>query len=279
MKILRVFNNNVVLSRDESGHEVILTGRGLGFQARPGSDIDESKVVRTFVPKDAAQSDSIAQMLSVLSPEVIAIAVEAMASVGISDRAGGSPSLVLALADHLTHALRRAREGTVVEYPLRGEVEALYLKEYRQARRLLDALNARLDDALPETEAVAFALHLVNAGFAAGDLAQTYTMTGVIEQVLAVVATYYGIELDGSSASVARFITHLRYLFVRIYDGSQLVDEPEPITAAISASYPEAFDCAQRASLVIELRTEAKLTADEIAYLALHIARIAATAA
>lgn len=276
MKILRVFNNNVVLSRDEFGREVILTGRGLGFQARPGSDIDESKVVRTFVPEDAAQSDSIAQMLSLLSPEVIAIVAEAMASVGVSDRTGGSPSLVLALADHLTHALRRVKEGTVVEYPLRGEVEALYSKEYQQARNLLDVINARLDHVLPEVEAVAFALHLVNAGFAAGDLAQTYTMTGIIEQVLAVVATFYDIELDGSSASVARFITHLRYLFVRIYDGKQLADEPEPITTAINSSYPEAWDCAQHAALIIELRTETKLTADEIAYLTLHIARIAA---
>jgi hypothetical protein len=36
VEILRVFNNNVVLSRDHTGQEVILTGRGLGFQAKPG---------------------------------------------------------------------------------------------------------------------------------------------------------------------------------------------------------------------------------------------------
>ena len=36
MEILRVFNNNLVLALDEHGRDVILTGRGLGFQARPG---------------------------------------------------------------------------------------------------------------------------------------------------------------------------------------------------------------------------------------------------
>lgn len=38
MEILRVFNNNVVLAKGGDGGEVILTGRGLGFQAKPGAD-------------------------------------------------------------------------------------------------------------------------------------------------------------------------------------------------------------------------------------------------
>ncbi|WP_448631106.1 CAT RNA binding domain-containing protein [Cellulomonas soli] len=36
MNILRVFNNNVVLAREDDGTEVILTGWGLGYQTRPG---------------------------------------------------------------------------------------------------------------------------------------------------------------------------------------------------------------------------------------------------
>lgn len=57
MKILRVFNNNLVLALDESGREVILTGRGLGFQARPGQEaLDAAKVSRVFVPADGGDS-------------------------------------------------------------------------------------------------------------------------------------------------------------------------------------------------------------------------------
>ena len=42
MEILRVFNNKVVLAKGGDGGEVILTGRGLGFQAKPGQTVDES---------------------------------------------------------------------------------------------------------------------------------------------------------------------------------------------------------------------------------------------
>ena len=69
-------------------------------------------------------------------------------------------------------------------------------------------------------------------------------MTGVIQQMLTVIEGYYGITLDQNSVNVARFITHLRYLFVRIHQHEQLDDEPEPIVESIKTSYPKASDCA-----------------------------------
>ena len=47
MDVLRVFNNNVVLARD-GDREVILTGRGIGFQAKPGQHVDDAKIVRAL---------------------------------------------------------------------------------------------------------------------------------------------------------------------------------------------------------------------------------------
>ena len=45
MKVLRVLNNNVVLSCDDDGQEVILTGRGIGFRAHPGQEVDPDAIV------------------------------------------------------------------------------------------------------------------------------------------------------------------------------------------------------------------------------------------
>ena len=68
---------------------------------------------------------------------------------------------------------------------------------------MLASLNARLDVTLPDGEAIALAMHLVNAGFATGDLSYTYTMTGVIQQLLDIIDHSYGITLDRSSVNVA----------------------------------------------------------------------------
>ena len=97
MEILRVFNNNVVLAKGGDGGEVILTGRGLGFQAKPGQTVDESKVVRTFVPSDGRDPDHLAQMLADIPPEIIRVVVESMQEAGLGERETGSTTLVMAL--------------------------------------------------------------------------------------------------------------------------------------------------------------------------------------
>ena len=243
MEILRVFNNNVVLAKGGDGGEVILTGRGLGFQAKPGQTVDESKVVRTFVPSDGRDPDHLAQMLADIPPEIIRVVVESMQEAGLGERETGSTTLVMALSDHVANAVERVRRGIDITYPL-------------------------LDVTLPDGEATALAMHLVNAGFATGDLSYTYTMTGVIQQLLDIIDHSYGITLDRSSVNVGRFITHLRYLFVRIHQYEQLDDE------VIRESYPAALRCARTIASLLELRLDTDISDDETAYLAMHVARV-----
>ena len=261
MEILRVFNNNVVLAKGGDGGEVILTGRGLGFQAKPGQTVDESKVVRTFVPSDGRDPDHLAQMLADIPPEIIRVVVESMQEAGLGERETGSTTLVMALSDHVANAVERVRRGIDITYPLLGEVSNLYPQEYAQGRAMLASLNARLDVTLPDGEATALAMHLVNAGFATGDLSYTYTMTGVIQQLLDIIDHSYGITLDRSSVNVGRFITHL-------------TDEPAPVMKVIRESYPAALRCARTIASLLELRLDTDISDDEIAYLAMHVARV-----
>ncbi|WP_263121189.1 PRD domain-containing protein [Cellulomonas fimi] len=275
MEVLRVFNNNLILARDENGTEVILTGRGLGFQARPGSPVVRERVVRVFRPDDGRDPDHLAGLLADIPPEHLQLVGEALTAVGL-ERIAAKPALVVAMADHVGFALDRAAAGDTVEYPLLAEVTNLYAEEHRQAVALLGAINQRVRVPLPETEAVGLALHLVNAGFASGDLSQTYTMTGLIHQFLDVVAAAHDVEVAPGSVSVGRFVTHLRYLFVRIHQGRQLDDRRHSeIGDAIRRAYPEAAATADQLARLVQLRLRATLSADEVAYLALHVARVA----
>ena len=169
--------------------------------------------------------------------------------------------------------MEQVRRGIDITYPLLGEVNNLYPQEYAQGCAMLASLNAQLDVTLPDGEATALAMHLVNAGFATGDLSYTYTMTGVIQQLLDIIDHSYGITLDRSSVNVGRFITHLRYLFVRIHQHQQLTDEPAPVMKVIRESYPAALRCARTIASLLELRLDTDISDDETAYLAMHVAR------
>ena len=274
MKILRVLNNNVVLSRDASGREVILTGRGLGFQNRPGQEVDPRAVVRTFVPTDGRDPDNLATVLAALDQDAVRAVVLAISETQLEPAESTQPTLAIAVADHMAQALKRERDGTRIDYPLRAEVQTLYREEYDKAARLLAAINHHIDPPLPPTEATALALHLVNAGFSSGDLSFTYTMTGVIQQMLTVISERYGIPAERDSISGARFITHVRYLFVRVHQHRQLTRQDSVIGESIRTAYPEATRTARQLATIVELRLGTALTEDEVSYLALHVARM-----
>lgn len=270
MQILRVFNNNVVLARREDGTEVVLTGRGLGFQTRPGQEVDPIKVVRVFEPTDGRDPDTLGGLVAAIPPEHIALAEEALDLVGVPVTA----TTLVAVADHISFAIKRVHQGIELEMPLRAEVEHLYPRELDRARQVLAHVNSRLTEPLPEDEAVAIAMHLVNAAMMGGDLTETYAMTGIIKQLFEVIESSFGRRFDMATVNAARFITHLRYFLVRVRSDRQLTDEAGPLRDAIRASYPAAYACAQRCRTVLELRLGRTVTEDEVVYLTLHVARL-----
>lgn len=274
MDILRVFNNNVVLARDATGREVVLTGRGLGFQGKPGQAVDEDKIVRVFIPDDGRNADNFAAMLASLAPELVALADRVLAPIWTERGQEPSSTAILAVADHLSFAIRRIRQHMEIEYPLRAEVAHLYPRELAWGEQIVAAVNETLDEPLPVEEAVPIALHLVNAAFNTGNLAQTYQMTGVFSQIFDIIEGAFGEPLDRESINVARFITHLRYFFVRVHAEGQLDDRDGMFSGAIRNGYPDAYRCAMRVREVLEIRLGQTVTEDETAYLTMHIARL-----
>lgn len=273
MRILRVFNNNVVLARDVDDGEVVLTGRGLGFQRKPGQPVDETLIVQRFYPSGERTPSDLGLLLAEIQPEHLALAAEALdlarASLGRDLRGG----VVVPLADHLGFAIERAAAGQRIEYPLRGEVSHLYPREFEVARRIVKLVNVRLDVELPPEEAVAVALHLVNAAFGTEDLAKTFQMTEVFDQILQVVASMFG-PVDTEGVAAARFVTHLRYFFIRMNDDTQHAGAPLPYSDAVVSSYPEQYRCAINVQHLLELRLGKPITAEELVYLTMHIARL-----
>ena len=104
-------------------------------------------------------------------------------------------------------------------------------------------------------------------------------MTEVFAQVFEIIEASYERTLDPDSVNAARFITHLRYLFVRASregESPEIDNVSQPsLLAALRADAPRAFACAQRVLLVLQMQLNHSLTRDELTYLTIHIARLA----
>ncbi len=275
MKILKVFNNNVVLARHPQRGTVVLTGRGLGFQRQAGDSADESKIVQMFVPDLQHDVEELQAFLTEIPPEHLQLAKEIL---DLAHRDLGlklSQPQLIPLADHISFAVKRVRQGIRLESPLRAEVTHLYPAELRVALDGVRLVRERTSVPVPDDEAVPIALHLVNAAaFATDDLSRTFAMTTVFHQVFEVLESAYDCRFDTDSVNAARFLTHLRYFFVRVDTDRQLAENPVSFGKAIRESFPEAHQAVQKVRALLELRLNTAITADEETYLTLHIARL-----
>lgn len=258
MKVFRALSNNAVLSH-KGGTEVVVTGWGVGFNKRPGDAIDPDKITRVFVPDD----NFSAGLLASIPLEYLEAASHVLEQLPMAV----SSATVVALADHLHMASKRPAEDN----PLAAEVMHLYPQEFELAGRVLFELRDKMP--LPDSERTAIALHLVNAGFRRGDLHATTTMTEVFGQLFDIISEAFEITIDTESVNVARFITHLRYFFIRAERGEQLEGEGQLLSGFL-ATRPDVVAVAHKLATVLALRLGTPLTKDETAYLALHVARL-----
>lgn len=75
MRIDKVYNNNLVLAKGE-GEEIIVVGRGLGFQKKSGDEIDTSLVEKTFVMQDSSTTHELMRVYIDLSPVEIEVVLD-----------------------------------------------------------------------------------------------------------------------------------------------------------------------------------------------------------
>ena len=273
MEILRVFNNNVVLARDELGREAILTGRGLGFQRRRGDTVDPGLIARRYVP--AQNAESVAEVIAGIPLERISLIERTFIQAAHELKTAVPSSTVLAVVDHVNQAMERVRTGLVMDYPLRAEVAHLHPEELRLAETMVANINASQEVQLPSGEAIALALHLFTAAVGAPSTQEASRQSRLIAQVMDLLKGAFGEAFDEHSIGTARFAVHLRYLLVRSRTGEQIADgTASAIADVLRATHPEAHRVALRIKELLELRLGTRIEADETAYLTLHVARL-----
>lgn len=274
MQVVRVLNNNAVIATDAEGHEIVALGRGLGHGAKPGAVLDAARVDQVFLAGGEAAGARLAEFLADIPLRFLrtagTIAHLAHARLGVRV----TQALILPLADHLHFGAQRVSDGIVLAVPLAWEVTQLYPREVEVGREGVAAARAELGVAYADDEAIALAMHFVNAQFAAEGLARTVRMTEIIAQAFEVIEQSFGVRIDPASMSAARFVTHLRYLSARVESGRQIDSTPGRFVTAVVEEYPDAVACASRIGYLFDLGMATQLTRDERDYLALHVTRL-----
>ena len=69
MRVLKIINNNIVSCVDDTGCELVVMGRGLGFGTKPGMEIQESAAEKIFHMDRHRDTDRLTSLLATLPTE------------------------------------------------------------------------------------------------------------------------------------------------------------------------------------------------------------------
>ena len=109
VKIVRVLNTNAVVSSDQEGRELIITGAGIGFKKKKGENLDEALADKTYYLESVDDSRRLQEVVKEISEEYLEIVsriVKTAREEGLKVR----DSLYVTLTDHINSAVDRYHE-------------------------------------------------------------------------------------------------------------------------------------------------------------------------
>ncbi|MGN0437399.1 MAG: BglG family transcription antiterminator LicT [Lachnospiraceae bacterium] len=269
MQILKVINNNVVSAYNEKGKEVIVTGRGIGFQKKAKETIDESRIEKIFRLDDefTREFERIAADIPYehmkLVGRIIAMADDLM-------ERKLSKGIYISLLDHLHYAIVRGKEGTSVENTLLWEIKRFYSQEYQIGLYAIDLIKKELGVVLPEDEAGFIAMHILNAELGS-DIKKTSIVPDVLKDVYNIIGYSAKHKIDETSIYYDRFVIHLKFLIERIIKKIDYNGKDEALYEMIREQFPESYRCALRIQTYLKSRMDYVVPEEELAYLTIHI--------
>ncbi|MBR8698457.1 BglG family transcription antiterminator LicT [Enterococcus gallinarum] len=274
MVIGKILNNNVVVSTNDAGEEVIYMGRGIAFKKKIGDVIDDAFVEKEFVLKDSFTANQFQQLFADIPAEEVEVVKQVVDEAEQVLGVELSPNIYLTLTDHIHYALMRAREGIEIPNPLLFETRKFYPKEYAIAAKAVERFEKNFGVSLPEAEKGFIAFHIVNSEQANGTMETTMQAVEIVRDVLAIISRFYGKVFNPDSLNYQRITTHLHYFAQRYLSDDLSGEKDEFLFELIQAKYPKAFQTVQRINEYL-IKTYGKPTGEsEMIYLTIHIERV-----
>lgn len=273
MRITRVFNNNVISVLDDKQEELIIIGKGLAWQKKPGDIVDEEKIEKIFELKNKDISQKFKTLLYEVPLEYMEVTEEIIKLA--KNRLGRSftDSFYISLTDHIHFAVDRIQKGHLINNALLWEIKRFYRDEFTIGKEALQLLKQKLNVELPEDEAGFIAMHIVNAGLSE-EMPNVANITKVIQDIMNIVKYHYKMEFDEESLNYFRFITHLKFFAQRLYSKTYLADDDSFLFDAFRQKHPGSVECTEKITEYIKKQFDYSITNNEKLYLAIHVQRL-----
>ncbi|ACZ79037.1 PRD domain-containing protein [Dickeya parazeae] len=274
MIVQKVLNNSLVLSSDDDNREVIVMGKGIGFNSRPGDEIAQEKIEKLFVTQSFEKRSGYIEGLSAIPDEVIEMAAMIISRANLQLSSKVREQIFFTLADHLTFAIERSRKGIVIQNRLLPEVRRFYPQQFRVASEAVAIIRQQYGIELPEEESGNIAFHLVNGQSEGDDVAQAMQSVKMLKDIFNLVQYHFKKEIDTESINYSRFMTHMQFFLQRLQEGEISTARDSFLLAQVIKEYPDAYRGALLIRDYVKVRLDITLGGNELLWLTVHLVRI-----
>ena len=268
MKVIKKINNNVALGLDGKDHEVIIFGKGIGFEKMPYELTDLSRVERTYYDIDRRYYGLLTEI-----PEKTFLLVTSLLDIARSKIQGNlNPNLVFVLADHIHFAIERYQKGMNIALPYSYEMEYEHPELNEIAQWFIRRINEQMHVHLSKGEVTSITMHFLNA--LEGEKTGTYDsdrIGRVIREVTKIVEDYFCIQDDQSSFHYFRFKNHVKFFVQRKEQSEEFNDSNEELYQSMKETYPRLRDCVSQIDDYMEREFGERCPHEELLYLMIHV--------
>lgn len=274
MKIRKILNNNLVLTNDKDGNEIIVKGKALGFNKKRGDTIDEDVIEKVFIPDDQNNSTEMQNFLLSIPEKYLDFVQEYVDKVKNDYDMKLNNSIYISLSDHIMGTIKRYNQGISISNMLLLDIKQLYKIEYQIGIDMLSVINKTFKIKLPIDEAGFIALHFVNAQDDQGKN-DSLKISMIVREITKIVKEYYkSIKFNEESLYYQRFITHLKYFAQRFLHKELQYNEDKKLFDIIRNQYKDAYGCVKLIYLMMDEKYDYRLTEEEMLYLTIHVQTI-----
>lgn len=273
LKVAKVLNNNVIIADHPEYDEVVVIGKGIGFNQKSGDTIPLEAVEKMFILKNQQEQEQYKQLVPQVDEKLIEIIGEIVSYIAKQTKSELNEHIHIALTDHLAFAIKRVEQDLLIHNPFLYETKEIYAEEFEMAKYAVDLIRQKLGLDLGEDEVGFVALH-INSALTNRHISEVREHTQLIADLIALIEQEFKFTILRSSLDYSRLLTHLRFAIERIRRGEQAT-EMSKLDALLRQEYPKLYNLAGKLTKVMEERLQKVIYPAEVSYLTMHLHRIA----
>ena len=270
--VKKVLNNNVIIAVHESYGEVVIIGKGIGFNRKRDDIIESGSVEKLFVLRNEKVQANYIKLLPFLQTDLQEVIISAIEL--IKQRTGNplNEHIHVALTDHIMFAINRISTGMEMKNPFLIETKTLYPFEYDIAAEVVRLLKDKTEVDLPKGEIGFIALH-IHSAVTNKNLSEVNQHSQLVSRLIDMTEEQLDIEIDKESVDYMRLVRHLRFTIERVNNGEK-VKEPEKIALLFKSEYPVCYNLSWKLIKVMQHTLKKPVFDAEAVYLTMHLQRL-----